>query len=283
MRKRIVYLAGVIGLTMSLYGCGGAADNTAPSPAADTKEEAQETEPESTETKEETQETEPESTETKEEAQKASEEATETTETDAPSYSDIYTGVIDELVASGDADLFALVDVDGDDTPELAAISSEGSWDKDQVFLYTTDGQGIVLLANDIGPGMEGHAIGFFEKQNVFMQSGATLGDRYVFNKIENGEPVQITAISSFTMIDENDNEVSTCLVDDNEVTNEEYTKALKEALPSGEITVLASVDTTDMVKYDVSAEDGYLSYTEKEKIPYNSYDEIMKILGSGN
>lgn len=232
MRKRIVYIAGVIGLTMSLYGCGGAA---------------------------------------------------ETSETGSSSYSDIYAGEIDELVSSGDADLFALVDVDGDDTPELAAISSEGSWDKDQVFLYTTDGQDIVLLANDIGPGMEGHAIGFFEKQNVFMQSGSSSGDSYVFYKIENAEPVQITAVGSFTMIDENDNEVSSCLVDDNEVTNEEYIKALKEALPSGEITVLASVDTKDMVKYDVSAEDGYLSYTEKEKIPYNSYDEIMKILGSGN
>ncbi len=283
MRKRIVYCVGALGLMLSLCACGGEADSVDASPATETTEEAtQEAPTEDTEVKEEA--SQESATETKEETnQESTTENTDTGENNGSSYGDIYMSQIDELVSAGDADLFALVDVDGDDIPELAAISSEGSWDKDQVFLYTYDGEDAVLLASEIGPGMEGHAIGFFEKQNVFVQSGAGMGDAFMFFKIENAQPVQISSFSSFEMIDADDNEISVCTVDDADVTEEEYTKALTEALPTSELTVLASVDTTDMVKYEVSAEDGYLNYTEKEKIPYNSYDEIKEILGSSN
>ncbi len=38
---------------------------------------------------------------------------------------------------SSDADQFALIDIDGDGIGELVASDSEGSWEKDQVFLFT--------------------------------------------------------------------------------------------------------------------------------------------------
>ncbi len=199
--------------------------------------------------------------------------------TDLPAYREIYAAQIEELVTGDQADLFALIYVDDDEIPELAAVNSEGSWDKDQVFLYSIAGKKAVLLAHDIGPGMEGHSISYFEKQNVFMQSGSATGENYVFSKIENGNPEKITSVSWFEMPDANGDYIEKYTVDDKEVSDTDYSKALKDALPSGEMTVLADTETANMVKYDVTIEDGYMSFTKKDEIPYFSYDEIMSQL----
>ena len=250
MKKRIISLIGAFVMVMSLCACGGEAAYADAS--SNEKGTAVATTPQ--------------------DAPKAGDSGNK----DAIPYRDIYAAQIDELVSREQADLFALVYVDDDDVPELAAISSEGSWDKDQVFLYTTDGKKAVLLASDIGPGMEGHSISFFEKQNVFMQSGAALGDSFVFYKIEKSAPVKITSLSWFEMPDADGEYIETYMVDDKEVSEEDYAKALKSAVPKGEMTILVGTETTDMVKYDVDAQDGYLSYEQKDEVPYYQYDEIM-------
>ncbi|WP_029320176.1 hypothetical protein [Butyrivibrio sp. AE3004] len=199
---------------------------------------------------------------------------------DDASYKEVYSKLIDELSSEKKADMFALINVDEDSVPELAAVDSEGSWDEDQVFLYTTDGKDAILLASDIGPGMEGHAVSYFEKKNVIVQTGAPMGDRYVLYKIVDSKPVQFLAAEQFEMIDEEDNEVVHSIVDDKEVSEEEYLKMLKAAFPEEEMIMLsAAQDAPDMVRYKVSLDNGYLDLTETEKIPYSSYDEIMELL----
>lgn len=203
--------------------------------------------------------------------------------TDESAYADIYKTQIEELSSQGQADLFALVNVDDDEIPELAAISSEGSWDKDQVFLYTTDGKEAVLLASDIGPGMEGHFIGFFEKENVFVKSGAPTGEAFEFYKIDNFKPVKIMAASRVQMTDEDGNETDSCMVDEKEVAPDEYIAALKEIIPSARMTQLADEGSAEMISYDVSFDDGYMELTGEEKISYYSLDDIAELLASNN
>ncbi len=198
---------------------------------------------------------------------------------ESPSYADIYKAKIEELSSSGQADLFALVNVDDDDTPELAAISSEGAWDKDQVFLFTYDGTEAVLLASDIGPGMEGHSIAFFEKKNVFVKSGAAMGVTYTFYKIENSDASEILSGSSFEMTDADGNDISACTINGNEASAEEYIAALKEIIPSAKMTVLAEEGSSDLVSYNVSLDDGYMDLTDAETTPYYSSDEIIELL----
>ncbi len=199
------------------------------------------------------------------------------------SYKKIYSELVEELSTSGQADMFALVNVDDDDIPELAAVSSEGSWDKEQVFLYTTDGKEAVLLADDIAPGMEGHYIAFFEKENVFIQSGGAMGERFIFSRIEDSKPVEITSAERFWLPDENDDEVVSCMVGDKEVSEKEFKETVEKNMPAKEMIKLAEVDTPDMVKYEVSFEDDYMGLNEIEKIPYSTYDEIVEHLSSNN
>ena len=194
-------------------------------------------------------------------------------------YKQIYKGVVDELSSAGDADMFALIYVDKDDVPELAAVSSEGSWDKPQVFLYTTDGSKAELLASDIAPGMEGHYIAYFEKENLFIQSGSATGESYVFYAIEDSKPKQLLSASCVYIMDDDGNETESYTVDGEDVTPYVYITALKGAIPSGGMTKLAETDGYEMVKYDVSLDNDYLELSEMERIPYSSYDEIVEIL----
>ncbi len=210
------------------------------------------------------------------EAGDASEDAAATS---GEAYKQIYKGVVDELSSAGDADQFALVYVNNDEIPELVAVSSEGSWDKDQVFLYTTDGNEAVLLASDIAPGMEGHYIGFFEKENLFIQSGGSMGENYLFYGIEDNQAKLLMSASYFMMMDADDNEVESYMVDEEDVTPDVYITALKGAIPSVGMTKIAETDSSEMVKYDVSLDDGFVALTETERIPYSSYDEIMESL----
>ncbi|SEM28356.1 hypothetical protein SAMN04487770_13212 [Butyrivibrio sp. ob235] len=197
----------------------------------------------------------------------------------AGSYKKAYQKVVDDLSSAGDADMFALVDVNDDDIPELAASSSEGSWDKDQVFLYTADAGKAVLLASDIGPGMEGHFIAYIEKGNVFIKSGAPTGEYYTFYVIGDNQPEEFFSAGHFQMLDDNDNEVETYMIDEEEVTKDEYDSQLNDALESGEFIMLAEPESLNMVKYNVSFKDGYMALEETEEIPYLPYDEISELL----
>lgn len=215
----------------------------------------------------------------KEEVTEQKEESHVENGSESSSYADIYKAKVEELSSSGQADLFALVNVDDDDHPELAAVRSEGSWDKDQVFLFTTDGTEAVLLASDIGPGMEGHSIAFFEKKNIFLKSGASMGEAYMFYKIENSNAVEILSGSSFEMTDADGNDINACTVNGKEVSSEEYIAAIKEVIPSAKMTVLAEEGVSDLTSYNVSFDDGYMELTDAENTPYYSSDEIMELL----
>ncbi len=294
MKKRIVSLMIIGIMATALCACSDAADsNTAPEETAVVEEQEAATEVASEEAEaaeEAAQEAEvvedtSEEAEVEDTTEEVAEESEETVEVSEEAeafgepYKQIYKGVVDELSSTGNADQFALVYVDNDDIPELVAVSSEGSWDKDQVFLYTTDGSEAVLLASDIAPGMEGHYIAFFEKENLFIKSGGAMGDNYVFYSIEDSQPKQIMSASYFIMIDADDNEVESYMVDEEDVTPDVYTTALKGAIPSVGMTKIAETDSTEMVKYDVSLDDGYMALTEIERLPYSSYDEIIEQL----
>ncbi len=191
-------------------------------------------------------------------------------------YAQVYLDKIAELNEAGKADLFALVDVDGDETPELAAISSEGSWDKDQVFLYTTDGAKAILLASDIGPGMEGHSIAFFEGKNLFVQRGAAMGDAFTFYMIENSQPVEVMSSYSGYMIDDNGEEIFAGTVDGNNVTEEEYYLAIKDRMENaGNIIELYSPENTEMLEEEVNFKNGSLNFNTIGGRAYNNYDDM--------
>lgn len=192
-------------------------------------------------------------------------------ETGAGDEANPYLAKAAELSKSGEADRFALIDVDGDDTPELAAVSSEGSWEKDQVFIFTLKDGDAVLLTSDVAPGMEGHRVGFFKGKNLIECSGAAAGERHDFYTIKDGKLEKLLSLMSF---DDPDKDFETVyLVDDKETDEDTYIKTAKDFLSSyGDMTVL---DIEAMSEATMDYSDGYENIEVKDTIPYVSSEEL--------
>ncbi len=199
---------------------------------------------------------------------------------DKAAYAGVYSQLISELDSTSQADRFALVDVNKDRIPELAAVSSEGSWEKDQVFLYTTDGKEAILLVSDIAPGMEGHSIGFVEKKNIIIKSGAVSGEAYELYRIEDNKAVKYMTFENRQLFDDEGDEIFEMYIDDAKVSDEEYEKKMNsELLKKGKPTVLAETDYEGMVEEKWFLVDGLLYTEEAGQKEYLSCEDMMKEL----
>lgn len=204
------------------------------------------------------------------------EESTETDETTSDNkYSQLYLNEAKKLSEAGNADRFALVDVDGDDILEFAASSSEGSWDKDQIFLYTVKDNDIVLLASEIGSGMEGRYIGFYEGENIVELSGAASGENHGYYRISDGG---LDPVLSLQWFEDPERDFETVyLVDEKESDEEQYAKAEQEFLDAhGKLTRL---DTDEMTVVTVKSVDGQREVSVESTVPYRSLEEISEEL----
>ena len=276
MKKRILFYAACITVSAMLTACGGeqpAEVTSNAEPEAVTEEVSEEPVAEETDSAE----TENVEASVTEDAPAADEDtaASEDTGSTPADYKQLYMAEIEKLKDAGDADQFALVDVDGDEIPELAASSLEGSWDKDQEFLYTVADGELVLLASDIAPGMEGHYIAFHEGGNVVEQSGAAMGESHNYFEIRDGklEPI----LSLFSYEDPQKDYEMSYLVDEKETDEDSFNKAAEEFISSHES--MTKLLTEEMSVCTVSFKDGLWEYKEKDKIAYKSFEEIAKEL----
>ena len=182
-----------------------------------------------------------------------------------------YLARAEELSKSGRADRFALIDVDGDDTPELAAVSSEGSWDKDQVFIYTVKDGDVILLTSDIAPGMEGHRVGFYKGLNLIECSGAASGERHDFYTVKDGKLEAVLSLMSF---DDPDRDFETVyLVDDKETDEDTFIKTAKDFLSSYKNMTVLDIEAMSETTTDFS--NGYENLAVNGTVPYMSLEEL--------
>lgn len=180
-----------------------------------------------------------------------------------PAYAQLYLDHIKALYLAGTADQFALINVNDDRIPELVACSSEGSWEKDQVFLYTIYNDEVVLLISDIAPGMEGHSIAYYEGENLIVQSGAAMGERHIYYRMQEGQLELLTSFSSYV----------SCLIDEQEVSEEDYLQAQKDfASAHGAIsTFYTETINTDNIIFD----NGYPESVNISSEPYMTFAGI--------
>ncbi len=183
-----------------------------------------------------------------------------------------YRSTIIALHDSGGADRFALVHVDGDDVPELAAVSSEGAWDKEQVFLYTLDGDKPVLIVSDIGPGMEGHSVAFDEGENFVVRSGAVTGDRRLCFALGANGPEQVLSLEWSQ--DPADPDVIVYSVNGREVDEAHYLAQAGEVIASHDTMI--RLDIEEMSVVSLSLENGCIMETVVGTAPYRSFEEIL-------
>ncbi len=182
-----------------------------------------------------------------------------------------YLSTIRELHDSGSADRFALVYVDGDDVPELAAVNSEGLWDRDQVFLYTLDGDEPVLLASDIAPGMEGHSIAFDEGDNFILRSGAVTGERLICLAIGANGPEQVLSLEWCQNAPDPD--VISYFINGQETDEAQY--LAKEGELAASHDTMIRLDIEEMSVISLRLDNWGIMETVVGTIPYQSYEAI--------
>ncbi|MCR5357989.1 MAG: hypothetical protein K6E63_11375 [Lachnospiraceae bacterium] len=268
-KKRLIAATAATAVILAmLTACGGGATAAAPAQVNETAQEAV------TEEVKEPEETEEAAEAVDEEdgmGDSFDEEEESGAASDADQYIQAYLEEAKTLLDAGDADQFAFVNLDGDDIPELVASSSEGSWDKDQVFIYGINNGVAVLLVSDIAPGMEGHSLGFFEGENIIEVSGSAMGERYEYYSVRDGELDQVFTLENY---DDPEKDYETVyFVDGEEADEAAYAKAEKEFLAShGKLTRL---ETENMSVVSIDCSQGYRDVKVDSTVPYKSYNDL--------
>lgn len=261
----IVWGISCVLIAMLITGCNTSGEETV-TVEADTVETTEQPEPEEMES--EKVETPVEDTVSEEDI--VSEETVEEESEDGidPAYAQLYLDHIQALYLAGTADQFALINVNDDRIPELVACSSEGSWEKEQVFLYTIYNEEVVLLISDIAPGLDGCRIAYYEGENLVVQSGASMGEEYRYYRMQDGQLELLTSFFSYWMDD-----MQHCSIDEQEVSEEDYLQAQKDFVSAhGAIsTFYTETIDTDNIIFD----NGYLEFVSIGSEPYMTFAGI--------
>ncbi|WP_026670785.1 hypothetical protein [Butyrivibrio sp. AE3006] len=289
--KIITSLMAALLISSMLTACGGQSEQTTDVPEEDvpaasevqeTEEETEIEEPE-TETLEEepeaaeeetTEETEPEVTE--EETEVSSEETTddvvdESGSTDFSDYKSAYLSKVTEYNDNGTADNFALIEINGVETPILAAANSEGPLEEEgnaHIFI-APDGNLSELLS--VSQGYDGNHIYISDAENTVLWTSGMSGTEIFMVYTINGSELEIT--DELYAVYDIENETYTYRLGETEISLAEYQDKFAEIITSkGPYT---GVDVDGLNKVNISNTDGFLNYEPLSTDKYLSFDEI--------
>lgn len=253
--KGIIGLSCVCLLIVTMSGCGNQVDETPP--VVTTEQKATEAEGVVKRTETETE-----------------QEEVELELEELPDYREIYLELIDQLYSSDKADLFALVNIDGDEVPELAASSTDGSWEKDQEYLYMIYNEAPVLLISDIAPGLDGNGIGFFEGKNVIERRGTATGSSETFYEVNEG---QLNPIFTMQQYDLDGNHY---LINDVEVGADEFMTEAGSFFENIDTVIELGTSEMTVSKINPDFEFVYFGFDIVGTRPYITYSQIKNELG---
>ena len=199
-------------------------------------------------------------------------------EGDGGGYSSLYLARVDELMNSGDADQFALIDIDGDSIPELIASNSEGPFDRDNSFVFTVYDGAVVQLASAIS-GLDGASISFSAGNNLIRQTGGMMGPIDTFFEITDGALSQVFTAEKIRAMepDANGDDVFTYSVNGKDSDEAGYYEAISGFVKDYEpLTDIRTEGLTDL-RYKYEGGSGYFEASEVAK--YMSADEVKEAL----
>ena len=259
MKKRVLSIMLAFTVVIGLSACGEKAAEPVTEPAEATEEVVESTTEESGATVKE------------ENSTEESLAETEAEETENSSYAKLYLDEIEELYTAGEADLFLLINVDGDEVPELAALNSAGP-DGENLFLYTVYDEDIVLLES-VAAGFDGHGIEFAEGKNV-IKLGSSMGgyNTYEFKKITDGEMKEV-----ITFLEVGIDDTEEYHINDEEVSSEEFYKQEWDFISEYNPFIDLSCNPVNECTY--SFDGNYLDKQSKETMTYKTYEEIKEEL----
>ncbi len=193
-------------------------------------------------------------------------------------YAGLYLDEIEKLVSEGMADQFALVNIDEDDTPELVASDSAGSYDHDNAFIYTVSDDNLVLLAEAL-TGVDGTFLCFSEGKNLIRQSGSAAGASEEFFVISDGKLKEVFRAEMIDTLetDADDEEIYRYSVNGEEADLRSYTEAVAQFVK--DYDPLVSIEYDGMKKITYKQEDDTGWFEQTETIAYSTKAEVTKQL----
>ena len=184
-------------------------------------------------------------------------------------YGALYTDKINELKSEGMADQFTLARIDEDDSPELIASDSQGSYDHENAFIFTTRNDEVVLLASVIA-GVDGGSLDYKNSANLIHVSGAAAGMRDVFYHIKYGALEEAFTAEATSM--EEDAEYS---INGTAVEKDEYYEKLNSFME--EYNPLTRIACDGLYEVNYTYEDGYGYFEQGNAQEYDMSEEISK------
>ena len=255
MKKPVSFIIAIVA-GLALTACGGATPESAeaePAPVQQVTEPVQEdTEPAKTDAE-------------PEPAQEDPEPEKEVTD-----YAQAYLDKATELNSAGTADLFALVDVDGD-VPELVAADSEGSYNEEgNVFLYTFLDNGAVEIAH-VTEGLDGSHMYISPGNNMILETGSMMGNEsYRICTVKAGA---LDMTKELQALYDTENDSYSYRDGDKNITEEQYLDEFAKEISKN--NPLTALDHDGLKEVNITMKDGYVDFEQVSAQDYMSLTEI--------
>ena len=186
-------------------------------------------------------------------------------------YAGYYIDKATELNKAGKADSFALIDVDADGVPELAAADSKGEMrEEGNAFLFTAgNGEAVKLLS--VNSGFDGAHIYVSEGKNNIIETGSMSGnERYTGYSINDGKLEKSRELQA--LVDPETDEY-TYMDGDNEITAKQYADDFAKTI--SEFDPFTGIDYDGLSKVNVTLKDGYVDFETLSTQKYMTLDEL--------
>ena len=262
MRKKLLAGIVILSLIASLMACGRSeaqqVDTTADTPVVE--EEKAEPEPKAEPVVEE------------KEPEEIEEKAEEVEEEQADyAYASLYLKEINQLYNGIEMpDRFSLINIDGDNIPELLALSETDS------FLYTVYNNQVSLLISGLYIGMYRCHLEYSEGNNLIYSGGGDVSFSEGFDKISQGKAVRLLSLEWDEKYDPEIGEsVAYCMVNNEEVSEKEYYNNIRTYMEANSPFISAGQD--GLHTYEISYNnDGLDEWDEIGDVkPYMTHEEI--------
>ena len=197
------------------------------------------------------------------------------TEESKPDYATIYLSAINELYITGKADRFELMDIDGDDIPELAAAESAETYYYDNAYLYTIKEEKPCLIKSLVS-GVDGiHMYISNEDDLMYCTSWLSGSEDSNLYRIVDGElkpEKEYEALYDF----ENDSYIYN--INKKEVSEEEYYDDLEKMYESANPFVAIDCNGLNETEFKVSVDDSNSKYIDANTVKTKEYRSLSQI-----
>lgn len=191
-------------------------------------------------------------------------------------YASAYLSLVKRLSKEGKADRYMLIDADGDNTPELAAVDSEGAYDTKNAYLYTFY-NGKAIMLKSVTSGLDGSHMYISVGNNKVYCTGILSGNEHnVLFTIQKG---QLESKKVYDLLRDPNGNSLTYMINDKEVSEDEYYDDLEDNLCNHSYTAI-DYDGLKETDFSVANRNEGLAITESEKVEkYYDLDKAVKKL----